>query len=1204
MYLKKIVISGFKSFADRVVLTFDSRHITGIVGPNGSGKSNVIDAVRWVMGEQNAKMLRGDKATDIIFSGSEKRKAQSLAEVSLYFDNREASVFCPPEYRHEEEVCLTRRIYLDGQREYLINQKPSRLRDIVGFFAYTGLGGRSYSMIQQGQVDRILQAKPEQIREILEEAAGTSIFKKRRAETAKKLEHTQTNLSRVDDILGELHRQLDALSTQVEKAKRWNALTELLKEQETQLLEHSHKLHSKKLQDVAKTLEEEDLREVAVRSHLNDFESRLVAVKRDLEESDPDLARLTEEISSLRERIASHEASLLNTIKLVEGGGTQLESLAAELQNDESNLVVLRKQVDETSRSLDGIEDEAHKLRELDEEWTYRKDLQQEEAVVLERNVDNLKEELVGLDKTITASELRLESLEKDLARAQATESEANNALNSYREQSSQSRILLDSAQVRAKSAQRHLDDHLARKGRVEVKLKEVDEKIVLSRSRADQHREKLLEVRAQIGSLEELLASGTDVKSALIAINRRHDFQQELRCLSDAIRLNDNCEQLDPSALRAFEHWAERLVLLDASRLELVSSAAVEAELPPVPLTVLDERVARLDSRTVDECGLTSVTQFVEFSDQRLRPAMVEGVAYFQVGLLDRDIVKRDALKGVVIFFSDGSVFSGGRDFCIGTMSGQGSLLRQQRLEELRSSESTLSERTQAQQEKLTTLEADRQEATSQLAVLDAEILEGNKSVIEAFSRLQDAKNASANQQDKISGLQAEAESARRLCEECLEHRAQVDEQLVTLRAQAVNGKRALDDAKIELDDALSGREEEKRQHEQVRFDLANIDNKRQTLTQAHELAVTQLEVLQGKFTRQSKEYETLKRNIASAQTDRHRLESEIAELVARRGTCEDELATRRDANSQLLTELRALEGKIQESNRILAKCQKTKSSAALEAERARVVLDSLAEQALEKYQLRFSDQDLEVDPDFRPDVVSKQLAADRQEFEALGPVNMMALEEHEEINERKEFMGGQREEILATMDLLQTAVEEIEGKSASKFMETFRLLNEEFGALFPILFPRGEGHIQLTDPDHPLDAGVEIMVRLPGKKRQSMRLFSGGEKALTAIALIFALLKSKPTPFCFLDEVDAPLDETNVSRYNNLLDSLSDRFQFIVITHRRKTMEVLDTLYGVTMQEPGVSKVVGVDLGKALPTHLQKAFTDVPRPPQTAAH
>ncbi len=334
MYLKKIIVCGFKSFVDRTSLTLEKDRISGIVGPNGSGKSNIIDAVRWVMGEQNTKLLRGEKATDIIFSGSKGRKPVGMAEVTLVFDNGESSTFCPPEYRHELEIGLTRRLYSNGEREYLINKKQCRLKDMIDFFVSSGLGGKSYSMIQQGQVDRILQAKPEELREIVEEASGTASYKKRRNDALKKLEDTRISLSRIDDILKELDRQLVGLQEHVDKANKWKELSNEIREKEIHFLSQSYffsKTHKKSLESELSSFDKVESENL---SRIAKFEAEHQILQNKLDEADPEIRALSEKIAVAREQFATKETTLANTRSRLEEWGHRVYSLRQEVDED------------------------------------------------------------------------------------------------------------------------------------------------------------------------------------------------------------------------------------------------------------------------------------------------------------------------------------------------------------------------------------------------------------------------------------------------------------------------------------------------------------------------------------------------------------------------------------------------------------------------------------------------------------------------------------------------------------------------------------------------------------------------------------------------------------------------------------------------------------------------------------------------------
>ena len=366
MHLKQITLVGFKSFADRVTLNFDQKNITGVVGPNGSGKSNVIDAVRWVMGEQNTKLLRGEKSTDIIFSGSEKRKPLGMAEVTLVFDNRDASVYCPEEYRYEEEIALTRRLYLDGGRELFINRKPCRLKDIVNFFIDSGVGGRSYSMIQQGQVDRILQAKPEQLREIVEEAAGIVVFKKRNEETRRKLAQVQQNLSRLEDIEKEVELRASALEEQALKAKKWQEYTERLKEKEYEYHCQSYLQQQNKRKSLQEGIETEKLKQVQFSTDIATFEAEQAEKQKLLAEKDPEFAIINEEIAKVREKLASSETELVGVIAKDESGEKRLKNIKEEIAEEKKHFAEVNQQNSKLEKDFTDAED---LTKNAEKEW-------------------------------------------------------------------------------------------------------------------------------------------------------------------------------------------------------------------------------------------------------------------------------------------------------------------------------------------------------------------------------------------------------------------------------------------------------------------------------------------------------------------------------------------------------------------------------------------------------------------------------------------------------------------------------------------------------------------------------------------------------------------------------------------------------------------------------------------------------------------
>jgi chromosome segregation protein len=389
--------------------------------------------------------------------------------------------------------------------------------------------------------------------------------------------------------------------------------------------------------------------------------------------------------------------------------------------------------------------------------------------------------------------------------------------------------------------------------------------------------------------------------------------------------------------------------------------------------------------------------------------------------------------------------------------------------------------------------------------------------------------------------------------------------------------------------------REEIMRQNQQRQVDLARSEAKAQQLRESRRLSQAQLELAQNKLTRRYEEQSRLASEIEDSRISHKRAESDIEVLLVQRDDLQEKINEKRDVNAGVHEELKVVDSRLRECRDAQARLQKVLNEKNMEAERLKFAIESNANQALEKYQLDLAELPFAKDEDFNLDKASRQCSQLRGKIENIGPVNLMAMQEYQELTDRSAFITAQKDEINASIEVLNTAIAEIELTSKDKFEVIFEVINKNFGELFAILFPGGEAALELTNKDDPLAGGVELMVRLPGKTRKSMTLCSGGEKALTAISLIFALLKTKPTPFCFLDEVDAPLDEANVGRYNRVLEALSEQFQFVVITHNRRTMEVLDSLYGVTMQEGGVSTVVGVDMRKDLPTHLKKAFKEI---------
>ncbi len=1202
MFLKKIVISGFKSFADKITVTLD-KGITGVVGPNGSGKSNIIDAVRWVMGEQNAKNLRGEKATDIIFAGSERRKPLGMAEVSLVFDNSDDDAICPAEYRHEPEITLTRRLYADGQREYLINKKACRLKDIISFFAVTGLGGRSYSMIQQGQVERILNAKPEDVREILEEAAGTVVYKKRKIEAQRKLEQTQLNLSRVEDILLEVQRSIESLENQVEKAREFQELSDKLREDEVSLLAHNHSHFKAEQSKLRSGLDGELSKEAETLADISGLEARHLELQGQLDEADPDIQALQETIALMREKIARAESMLKSATERMDSGTRRLASISEELAEDDANLKVLESQVDGARHELSQAESIARSLSEAIESFEQEVENANEAAQVYQSRMDEFEDEIKNLERLIESNKIRAEGLDKDIERAHREASEEDQRRAVLSDEIKTVEVDLRAAEKRAGATQAGLDQEIREKHDREAAVAQRYHQIKDANVRRDGLREKYHEIKARYTSLSELDQGATDVAGSLAKLKSDAPGIDDVvsGLLTDFIAFGPKAVELPQKAALAFERWAERLVIRDLNNFNDLVRTAHKHGLGTLPVTVLSQ-CEKVDTAAVmawaDANGAESLRQYLKIERRIDGLDTIIDRLYLLSNLALDEQSLANLPRGVIVFTAQGVSFNAIDEFVVGGKGAPGLLTRKTELESLAKDLKVVEGGLGRAQAEIDELEFKINEDRQVVAEIDAKLQAQNKEVLEVMSAQQAVQQVFDRKRELIETAESAVAKHRATEQRLTEERETLSKNRFSLSRELTSAKAELTNIEGESEALIERKEEVRRQHESKKIEEAKSGARAQALRDSFLTTKAQLELLQNKLSRRYEERTRLESDISAARREEVQAKVDIEQSIREREKLQDEFASKREANAGLIEETRVIDNRLRTLRETQNSLQRTLATKNVELERVRMALAGVTEQAVEKYKLDLDAYRFDIDPEFNHDSKSRSVSRLRNKIEGMGAINMMALKEFEDKTERRDFITKQRDEVVSSIDLLTAAISEIEETSLRKFLEVFERINFEFGQLFPILFPTGEGKLEMTSPDNPMEGGVEILCRLPGKSQKPMSLFSGGEKALTAISLIFALLKTKPTPYCFLDEVDAPLDEANVGRYNRVLEALSPQFQFIVITHNRRTMEVLDTLYGITMQEPGVSKVVGVDMQKDLPSHLRKAFKEEKAP------
>ncbi|AMV73016.1 chromosome segregation ATPase SMC [Desulfuromonas sp. DDH964] len=1173
MKIKRVEIIGFKSFVDRVSLDFQAG-VAGIVGPNGCGKSNIVDAIRWVMGEQNAKNLRGRAMEDVIFGGSESRKPHGMAEVSMTFANEDG--IGPPAFRDYAEIMVTRRLYRNGDSEYLINKTPCRLLDISELFMDTGVGARTYSIIEQGKIGQILSAKPEDRRSLIEEAAGVTKFKSRKKAALRKIDATRQNLVRLSDIIAEVRRQTSSLKRQARKAERFREYREELRGIETRFAAGRYR-------QLQAALAADGSREVALQQRLAALEAQQQGEELALDEARLQQLAREKELAAVQERVFH---------------------LSSELQKTESRIELadnqIRNQTLQHERLAGELADVARRLEELD----------QEEATL------RGSQGQLGADLAREAGRLQL--AEQDLARSVAEENERQQLLEEAR--AALYRLLTD------------LTRYSSQQEDAERRLAGLDQRSGRSRAEVIGVREQMEEIRRQCEALEgsldsfrqrreALLAEREECREALLAQRRRSE-ENEATLLVRREEHNRARSRLE--SLQQLEQNLEgygrgvRLVLGDdelrqsfagmvADALEVAAGyeAAVEAVLGERLQTILAPRTTEVaaafdrlraaDSRcsfllpgfSPAATGAVPGGQPLD-SLVTLRPDFAPLVGSLLQGIWvvpDLEPFLHGGLpEGTTLVTAAGEVLTARGELTGGarTALDQGLLHKKREMKELAGQVAAFSRQVEGLQRERDDLRQAMTASDEQLRELEAALHRKELKLVDSEKDLVRLRGELDRFEERLEVLSLEEAQLHE------EH-----EELQRLLGTAAQGRLELEAGKLAAEERVGRLQEEllalRRQSEAAREQVTALKMTVVSLREREEGSRSGIErlarlrsELQGRraliLARQGEgeqEQQTLRETI-----ERARIELDL--LYQRREEEKEGLDQRRDGFEEfgagiLLREeeLRALRGRVSQARDELGGLQLAGRELQLEAEHLRQTI-------LDRYRV-----DLGTLPPAEPqgeDVAAgeRRLEELRRLIDEMGEVNLTAIEEYEELEERHLFLTTQQEDLRESLNGLQTAIARINRTTRKRFRETFDQVNAKFREVFPRLFRGGQAELRLTDEEDLLETGIDIVVQPPGKKLQNVSLLSGGEKALTAVALIFSIFLIKPSPFCILDEVDAPLDDANIGRFNELVGEMAGMSQFIIITHNKRTMEIADSLYGVTMEEPGVSKLVSVRINE----------------------
>ena len=1182
MRLEKIVLNGFKSFADKTELTFDSS-LTAIVGPNGCGKSNVVDAVKWVLGEQSVKSLRSGQMADVIFSGSSSRRGLGTAEVSLLISNpdgtgrRQLAI-------ESDEVQITRRIYKSGESEYRINNKICRLKDIRELFMDTGVGARAYSIIEQGQIEQLLNASRTERRAVFEEAAGISKYKAHKKEALRKLEYTEQNLLRLADILGEVAKTLRSVKLQAGKARNYLQYSSRLKELQVNYFLAEYAKNQTKNAEKKKSLEELEERFASIAAavaksdaFLSELGRRIIETENKLNRTDNSLVTVQGKIDQSLQRIEFLRTRIAELQQRKESAGERVEKLqeqksqfTEDLKQYESEQVDCEKMYEEKERAAEQIE---KSIQEINTECTS-----------LEADLEDEKSGII------------------DIVRMTAQLHNEVQSISVYRDNlSSQKERLAD----RATTAKAELEKLLTEKAQQQARLSDIEKVLGELQERLDSKRKKTEEINNQIAGDNKRLAHSKEVRSAL---------SSELAILTDMEKRREGLKTGVKSILQSrsvengkFDYVEGILADIVAADVEYANAveAALEGKTDAViinnrrRLLADKEAIEKLEGRVHFICR-DKIEPFVDKKDLSkfscVKGRLVEFINYdsryapLVWKLLGKTIVV-DSIDAAMELAEktgeeykfvtlQGEFINGAGSIRLGSLGRTTGLIsRRSRLAQLQETLAKIESEITALEEQIDKNNRANEHAAKLCKELRTAIYEANTEKMQVTSKV----TVTEQNIKRLSEEQPLIASEMDLLEEQIAQSVQkeYDSKQKLQELEAVNTERTVH---IEELEAKYGEQKAQQQSASekltdLRVALGQITEHRKALKQAIDSLQSQMRENRAAAETAQAEIESCSEQLAKAQSDILACEATVSELFVEKEKEQQSSGLLHKEIEELLEEQKQTEQLFRQKRAEQSEIEQRMNELKIELSQLEVKGQDLVERVQEELQIDLAEsyknyEESQVDWE----KIREEIAELRGKIERLGNVNVDAIAEQEELEKRYNFLSSQVEDLNKGKAQLQQLISRLNKKSREKFKEAFEEIRIHFQEVFRKLFGGGKADIVLEDAEDILEAGIEIIARPPGKETRSISLLSGGEKALTAIALLFAVFKTKPSPFCFLDEIDAALDEANNERFNLLLREFQKDSQFIIITHSKRTMSIAEVLYGITMQTRGVSKKISV--------------------------
>ncbi|WP_038031670.1 chromosome segregation protein SMC [Thermonema rossianum] len=1168
MQLTRLEIKGFKSFGDKVTIHF-GEGVTGIVGQNGCGKSNIVDAIRWVLGEQKTRALRSDKMENIIFNGTKKRKPLQMAEVSLTFQNTKNLL--PTEYT---EVTVTRRLYRSGESEYLLNGVPCRLKDITNLFMDTGIGPDSYAIIELKMVDEILNDKENSRRNLFEEAAGISKFKVRKKETLRKLNDTQQNLDRVEDLLFEIEKNLKSLERQAKKTKRYYELKEEYKQKSILLAQSKTAAQRAQLAQIEKDIEQEQDKLQAIATATASFEAEIEELKTKLLQQERLLASrqkaLNEHVANIRQ-YESEKKLKAERLKFLHEKINTLEEQIHQDQSREEELIADLERIAKERRQTE------EQLKSLNEQFeTVTADYEQEKDKVakfkeqirdLQNQLKQKTEALRLLEKQIEIKQTQISSIKQAIERHWQNKQNQDEDLAELQEAIAEAKIAREETEEELKQKETEEQQHREQVHQLEQEIEELRESLrVHHRERDAKHHEAKL--------LQSLIDNLEGYPETIRFLRKSGQWQSKAPLLSEVVACS---EEYKLAIERYLEPWLSYFVVEDPS--EAGSAIRLLDEQKKGKASFFLKKGAFPPTQTFTFYGKGVPARDVIECEEPYRPLLQALLA--NVWIVD-DMPEDPLPEGITLISRDGKqmrsayVLSGGS---VGSFEGKriGKVKELQALQQqIAAIDKKIADEEARLQEKQEALRALKQlNYRELLQQLQRRLNAANEQYVSLRTRYEQKQQLLAQQEAQSH----EMEEQRQMLQEEIEE-LQPDYERLKKEQEALNAR-------------LQALEEEERtqagrfarlndRYNTLKLQTTQMQSRLESLVQEYDFRHSYVETLRNRMKKNREELAQVQQEVLHFENDSQEKDDRLVEMYEEKERLEAAVnEAERDYYKQR-GEIEELEKKIREA----ARQKELQNHLIQELQNRRNELKMTLLSAKERVSVEFSvDLDQLEPPQEAPDVqaLEQEVSTLKQKLDGFGAINPMAMEAYQEMKERYDFIQGQRQDLLEAKQSLLDTIDEADRVARENFLATFEQIRLNFQKVFRSLFTEEDTcDLVLTDPENPLESPIEIIAKPKGKRPLTINQLSGGEKTLTATSLLFAIYLIKPAPFCIFDEVDAPLDDANIDKFTNIIREFSKESQFIIVTHNKRTMAATDVMYGVTMlpEDPGVSKLVAVDM------------------------